>query len=114
VNQHQFYDKYKRNREARTFYKSKAWEKCRKVVLQRDNYLCRKCLEQGRIAPADMVHHIEELTDNPELALNEDNLISLCNTCHNKEHPEKRNGKKKKTSRKINVIESKANSESVW
>jgi 5-methylcytosine-specific restriction enzyme A len=59
-----------------------------------------------------MVHHIEELSDKPELALNEDNLISLCNSCHNKEHPEKRKGSKKQKSKsKVNVIASKANEE---
>ncbi|WP_416729210.1 HNH endonuclease [Fictibacillus sp. JL2B1089] len=113
MNQNQFYDKYKRDRESRRFYKSKAWKKCRKLVLIRDNHLCQNCFKKGKLTAADMVHHIEELKDKPELALNEDNLISLCNTCHNKEHPDKAyKGKhKKKPKRKIRVIESNANDE---
>jgi len=104
MNSHQYYDKYKRDQEARSFYKSKAWEKCRQYVLVRDNYLCQYCLEKGKLTPADMVHHIEELKDNPEKALDPDNLISLCNTCHNKEHPEKGKKKEKPISQKIKVV----------
>lgn len=112
MNSNQYYDKHKRNQEARSFYKSKAWEKCRTVVLMRDNYLCQHCLKQGKITPADMVHHIEELLEHPEKALDEDNLVSLCHPCHNKEHPEKGQTKKKpKRSSKVRVIESKANEE---
>lgn len=35
------------------------------------------------------VHHIKHLKDNPELALVDSNLTSLCGSCHNEEHPEK-------------------------
>ena len=36
-----------------------------------------------------MVHHIKPRRDYPELALVDSNLISLCDECHNKMHPEK-------------------------
>ena len=38
---------------------------------------------------ADMVHHVIPVEERPDLALNLSNLRSLCNECHNKEHPEK-------------------------
>ena len=56
--------------------------------------------------PADMVHHIKERTEYPELALTLENLISLCNACHNKEHPEKGGGKRKQ--KKDSVCKSKS------
>lgn len=104
MNSHQYYDKYKRDQESRSFYKSKAWEKCRQYVLARDNHLCQYCLKKGKLTPADMVHHIEELKDNPNKALDADNLISLCHPCHNKEHPEKGKKKDRPISKKIKVI----------
>jgi 5-methylcytosine-specific restriction enzyme A len=110
--QSKLYDKYKRNKVAKKFYDSIAWKKCRKLVLLRDNYLCQECLSVGQVTSADMVHHIKSFEDHPELALDIDNLASLCYPCHNKEHPEKGGGEKKKQ-RKINVIKSKANREMV-
>ncbi|MDZ5609754.1 HNH endonuclease signature motif containing protein [Bacillus pseudomycoides] len=107
-----FYDNHKRDKEAKKFYDSKAWRDCRRLALTRDNYLCQECLKHNIITPADMVHHIKERSEYPGLALTLDNLISLCNACHNKEHPEKGGGKKnKKKERKIQVLKVKANKE---
>ncbi|KEK17354.1 endonuclease [Bacillus manliponensis] len=109
---HKQYDKYRRNKEAKKFYDSKAWRDCRKLALIRDNYLCQECLNNDSIISADMVHHIKERTDHPELALALDNLVSLCNACHNKEHPEKGGGKKsKKQKRRVPVVKVRANKE---
>ncbi|MED2061030.1 HNH endonuclease, partial [Bacillus thuringiensis] len=33
-----------------------------------------------------VVHHIKELEHHPELALEKDNLETVCVDCHNKEH----------------------------
>lgn len=109
--QQQLYDKYKRNREAKRFYNSAAWQRCRGVVLIRDNYLCQKCLKQGKITTADMVHHIEDLQDAPEKALDLDNLVSLCNPCHNKEHPEKGRRSKQQKNQGVDVVTFAANEE---
>jgi 5-methylcytosine-specific restriction enzyme A len=110
MNSHQYYDKYKRDKEAKKFYNSTAWRKCREYVLKRDNYLCQRCLKKGIIKPADVVHHKEHLRDDLDKAFDPENLESLCNACHNQEHPEK--GQKVKTEqkqKKIRVIKSKAN-----
>jgi 5-methylcytosine-specific restriction enzyme A len=110
-NSHQYYDKYKRNQESRGFYKSKAWEKCRQLALTRDNYLCQDCFKKNIITAAEMVHHIEELADHPDKALDLDNLESLCHPCHNRRHPDRAKKKEKPVSKKIKVIKSKANPE---
>ena len=48
---------------------------------------------------ATMVHHVKPLEMYPDLALDLDNLVSLCDDCHDKAHPEKhektRNGKQR-------------------
>lgn len=60
-----------------------------------------------------MVHHIKERRDYPELAYDPDNLISLCFSCHEKYHPDRRKPRKRKSklNRKIKVVEFKANEE---
>ncbi|MEK4273119.1 HNH endonuclease signature motif containing protein [Paenibacillus sp. FSL R7-0026] len=63
-----------------------------------------------KITTANTVHHIKPLEDYPELALDEDNLESICPTCHNKEHPVR--GKKKPEKgkkRRATVLKSPAN-----
>lgn len=77
------------------FYKSRAWIALREAALQRDHYLCVRCLKKKRFTPATTVHHIVSREDAPEKALELENLESLCAACHNAEHPEKHGGKKK-------------------
>lgn len=83
------YDKYSRNKLARSFYSSMEWKTVRRVVLVRDNYLCQECLRQGKVTKANAVHHIEELLDVWDKRLDIDNLESICNKCHNKEKKKK-------------------------
>lgn len=71
------------------FYKSIEWIRKRKDILKRDNDECQKCKANGGFHIAECVHHIKHLKDRPDLALVDDNLISLCYTCHNEVHPEK-------------------------
>lgn len=73
------------------FYSTTPWKKKRLEILERDNFECQKCKERGLQTQAQAVHHIVHLRDNKELALVDSNLISLCNACHNEEHPEKLN-----------------------
>ena len=61
----------------------------RAQILRRDGYLCQECRKYGRMTQATTVHHIQHVEDHPELAYNDDNLVSLCEKCHNKMHPEK-------------------------
>jgi len=71
------------------FYLSSKWKRKRKAILKRDGYLCQICKRYGRRTDAQTVHHIKHLDEYPELALENSNLISVCNACHNKLHPEK-------------------------
>jgi 5-methylcytosine-specific restriction protein A len=77
------YDRHRRDREARRFYQSPAWRSLRLVKLRRDP-LCQDCEGHGRLTPATEVHHELERRDRPDLALDLDNLASLCRPCHNR------------------------------
>lgn len=75
---------------ATTFYKSRAWQDCRNAYMKSVGGLCEDCLAEGRYTPAEIVHHIVELTpDNirdPRIALSWSNLRAVCRECHAKEH----------------------------
>lgn len=63
--------------------RSKEYKKWRINILQRDNYTCQHCHETSEILD---VHHIKPILTHPELALELDNGLSLCKTCHIKVH----------------------------
>jgi len=69
-----------------SFYKSRRWERKRRVVLRRDEYMCRECRRYGRTTKANTVHHIHPREVRPDLELDDRNLISLCESCHNAMH----------------------------
>lgn len=75
---------------AKGFYRTKAWQSVRNFVMSRDGRLCQDCLAKGKITAAEEVHHIIELTpdniNDPSVALNPDNLVSLCRECHKLRH----------------------------
>jgi len=75
--------------DVKKFYKSGVWKNKREQILKRDNFECQRCKRNGEFSKAKVVHHIKHLDEFPELALDDDNLESLCKQCHNKEHPEK-------------------------
>ena len=93
------------------FYVTKAWKQIRLERLAKDNYLCQRCKERNLLIPATMVHHIKPLEDYPELALDINNLTSLCNTCHEQIEAryQKRGERVKSKKRRARVIVSKAN-----
>ena len=82
------------------FYKTKAWLKCREAFLKYKGGLCERCFTKGLIVPAVLVHHKQYLNDDtvndPELALNFDNLEALCWSCHEQEHQRSHKGPKLK------------------
>lgn len=73
----------------KSFYDSPKWRRKRNAILRRDHYQCQLCKRFGRITPAKLVHHKLELSEYPELAFDDDNLVSVCQACHNKLHDEK-------------------------
>ncbi len=70
-------------------YNSARWKKKRLAILRRDGYKCVWCRRYGKAVPAKIVHHIKDADGYPELAFTDSNLVSLCQGCHNKAHPEK-------------------------
>ena len=69
----------------RRFYKSDAWKLARAMKIASAGGICEKCGAVG-----EEVHHIVHLTPenihDPEVTVNQKNLILLCKECHNKEH----------------------------
>ena len=56
------------------------WQKLRKNILARDDYLCVMCLQRGILTPATDVDHIVQKADGG--TDDWDNLQSLCKDCH--------------------------------
>ena len=69
--------------------------------------LCERCQQQGIVTPATEVHHVTPVEDGLTLAAKRrlmydpHNLRALCAECHERNHPEKRNKKKRKTLERI-------------
>jgi len=57
-----------------------AWQKKRKLILKRDNYLCQPCKRNGHLTQASEVDHILQKADGGTDSAN--NLQSICNPCH--------------------------------
>ena len=80
---------YRDNPEIAKKYKSKRWQKLRKQKILL-NPFCERCQVKGLYVPVWIVHHKEYVTDknymDDNIFFNLDNLESLCQDCHNKEH----------------------------
>lgn len=78
------------------FYKTDDWLELREDVLEENNYECVMCRDKGIYSKAQTVHHVNEVKQNPMLALSkyfidskgkqQKNLLPLCNKCHNEIH----------------------------
>ena len=91
---------YKTREQKRKFYDSKEWRQLREEVKRRDNYECQECKRNGYVTIDTneyserakrkkiklVVDHIKELETHPDLALDIDNLETLCVKCHNEKH----------------------------
>lgn len=51
--------------------------------------LCFDCQERGLVTPATQVHHEIPISDNDALRLASENLVPLCNRCHEMRHERK-------------------------
>ena len=98
--------------QRKQFYQSKEWKHLRKVILERDNFMCQDCIVKKLKRPrrARQIHHIKFLAHAWNLRLDHKNLVSLCVICHAKRHPElsprmikqlKRMGRPRKPQRKV-------------
>lgn len=90
------------NNEVHKFYWWKQWKFLRARVRKRDRNECQRCKRNGDQSRAEVVHHIKEVKDYPELALDMNNCEALCKACHNIIHPEKLGKYKKQKKRFVN------------
>ncbi len=80
--------------DRRRIYNSTQWRRLSDAKLMLDP-LCEMCAKEGRVTPAEDVHHIRSFmaTDDPmeraRLAYDPDNLMSLCKRCHQAIHNRK-------------------------
>ncbi|MCR2018076.1 MULTISPECIES: HNH endonuclease [Bacillus subtilis group] len=67
----------------KSFYRSDAWKAMREYIYQRDGGTCNEC---GRFVFGQNahIHHVIPISKQPELKLDETNLILLCPKCHAK------------------------------
>ena len=52
--------------------------------------LCEMCESDGKITPADHVHHVVKIKDDRTMRMRVDNLMSVCAQCHSVIHKEER------------------------
>lgn len=77
------YDRYKRDKESQSFYESKEWRKLSKIIKANYHGLdVYQLMINKRFVPADTVHHIEEIKDNPSRKLDPSNLIPVSKGTH--------------------------------
>jgi len=66
------------------FHQSQDWKDKAKEIYRRDNFTCQKCGVKNRKLHC---HHILGVKEGKKLFDN-NNLITLCEECHSKKHPE--------------------------
>ena len=80
-------DKYFTSKRGHSdFHNTVEWKRKRKVILKRDSYMCKECARYGKVVEANTVHHILPIEERPDLRLNNNNLVSLCEEHHEKMH----------------------------
>lgn len=80
---HKEYDAHRRNQKAKDFYNSAEWRAARARALARDSNIdIYLYIMEGRIVPADTVHHIVELMEDYSRRCDLDNLISISEPTH--------------------------------
>ena len=72
------YNQYQRDPATRKRY-GKQWRRIRDTYIAA-HPLCKQCKKDGRLTPAQEVHHIEPLSKGG--THDEANLMSLCTSCH--------------------------------
>ena len=74
------YEKYDRDPAMRRRY-GRTWKRIRDRHIA-EHPLCEMCKKQGRITPAEEVHHIKPLSQGG--THDDSNLMSLCKECHSR------------------------------
>ena len=78
---------------AKAFYTGKRWAQCRDGYIKSVDGLCEECAKRGKVVPGYIVHHKTKLTreniNDPDIALNWDNLMYVCKDCHDNLHADR-------------------------
>ena len=72
------YEKYGRDPAAKKRY-GRTWKRIRDRYIAA-NPLCEQCKKNGKLTPAEEVHHIKPLSQGGSNT--DDNFMSLCKSCH--------------------------------
>lgn len=80
----QQYDKFSRKMDINKAYGHR-WKKIRDAYAK-EHPFCEQCFKEGRMVPLDEVHHIVPVNRGGTHDFS--NLMSLCQSCHNKIHIE--------------------------
>ena len=88
---------------AKSFYNSVSWKRTQKAYLEKMFYTCEVCQH-----PANTVHHIIAITpeniNDANITLNFENLMAVCEECHNKKHKSKKVERRYKFDEDGNII----------
>ena len=76
------YDQFTRASDHHRKY-GRAWKRIRDKYAM-EHPFCEVCLKEGRLTPVEEVHHILPVSCGGRH--NRENLMSLCQSCHNKIH----------------------------
>lgn len=70
--------------ESSKMLRTTRWRKFRKYIINRDNNRCQRCTANyGVITVENLeVHHIKPRITHPELMYDEENVITVCQTCN--------------------------------
>lgn len=79
----EFCKKEFKHRQKERKYRLAEWLVKIKEIYKRDNYTCQTCGKKGGLLNC---HHILPWSGNPELAFDNENLITLCVPCHSRVH----------------------------
>lgn len=74
------------------FYRTKRWRNLRSYHLM-ESPLCIHCHKNGKLVSATVVDHIIPRKERPDLELEETNLQSLCESCHNRKSGRSKRGR---------------------
>lgn len=98
---------------SKKFYKSIEWLTCREQIIldrsDKEGIKCEKCGKYITESKFIQLHHIKELTpqniNDVNITLNPDNILVLCQTCHNMIHGRYCKGAVRKVKpKKVNIV----------
>lgn len=76
-------DVKKKDQDSMTFYNSSTWKRARDMAIARDGGIdVWEYMKTGRMIPGNQVHHIQPLSEAPELGSSLTNLITLSLPSH--------------------------------